>query len=47
LKLQYRDNLSFYLGAVEKNINGLLGLDGLMKSNAIINLDSMDIIFRK
>jgi predicted aspartyl protease len=40
------NNIDFYLGTIDANINGLLGLDILIKSNAIINLDKMNIEFR-
>ena len=39
------NNVVFYLGTIEENINGLLGLDVLLKSNAVIDLNSMKIIF--
>jgi hypothetical protein len=41
------NNLDFYIGTVDENINGLLGLDVLIKSNAIINLDNMNIIYKR
>lgn len=37
------NNIEFYLGTIDENINGLLGLDALIKSKSIINLDKMRI----
>lgn len=40
------NNVEFYLGTIDENINGLLGLDVLIKSKSIINLDKMVIEFK-
>ncbi|MCD2347846.1 retropepsin-like aspartic protease [Clostridium guangxiense] len=37
------NNVEFYLGTIDENINGLLGLDVLIKSKSIINLNKMEI----
>ncbi len=39
------DNFNFYIGSVENNINGLIGLDLLVNMNAIIDLKQMEIHF--
>lgn len=39
------DNFNFYIGSVENNINGLIGLDFLVNMNAIIDLKQMEIHF--
>ncbi len=41
------NDIEFYIGTVDESINGLLGLDLLMKSKAIIDLAAMEIIFKK
>jgi predicted aspartyl protease len=40
------NNIDFYMGTIDDNINGLLGLDVLIKSNASINLGDMNIKFK-
>ena len=40
------NNIDFYMGTIDDNINGLLGLDVLIKSNASINLEDMNIKFK-
>ena len=39
------NNLDFYVGTIDDNINGLIGLDLLINLNAIINLKKMEICF--
>ena len=39
------NDISFYIGTVDDNINGLLGLDALIKSGALIDLKNMKIVF--
>ena len=39
-------NISFYVGTVDDNIDGLLGLDVLINSGAIIDLKNMEIRFQ-
>lgn len=36
-------NIDFYIGTVDENINGLLGLDALIKANALIDLNKMKL----
>ncbi|MGH4118954.1 retropepsin-like aspartic protease [Clostridium sp.] len=40
------NNIDFYMGTIDDNINGLLGLDVLIKSNASINIGDMNIKFK-
>ena len=39
------NKFNFYIGSVEDNINGLIGLDLLVNMNTIINLKEMEIQF--
>lgn len=39
------DNFNFYIGSIENNINGLIGLDLLVNMNTIIDLKRMEIHF--